>query len=300
MKKLLSNVFVFVFILVSNILDVPLPSFINPGNWCWFITSVLFILKGIGDVIPSEATDSKFVRSLLQLFKVNTNVTLKLDQLFIHFLNEFKPFLTEDDRRAMIIDQQPGETLFDALEQSNFFKPMQLPIRRFTERRNCDLRCPDDSTPDDRNRFNVPERTTPILHTGSYKVPMPEMGQSLEDCFIKDLQSVHVKERVCNHLTAGGQMCKGIKWERSRQEVTGCPNAIVLALNRAYFEKENDGLTHTLNELINRTPVKIDGYFHINAPPRALQKTEERLSDVNLVRYERVAATQLIGNYLIQ
>ena len=291
---------VFVFILVSNLLDVPLPSFINPGNWCWLITSVLFIIKGIGDVIPSEATDSKFVRSLLQLFKVKTNVTLKLDQLFIHFLNEFKPFLTKDERRDMIRDQQPGETLFDALEQSNFFKPMQLPIRRFTERRNCDLKCPDDSSPDDRNRFNVPERTTPIEYTGSCKVPMPEMGQSLEDCFIKDLKRVHVKERVCNHLTASGQSCKGIKWERSRQEVTGCPNAIVLALNRAYFEKENDGLTHKkystgrkdrhgkeiyiLKELINRTPVKIDGYFHIN---------------VNKVRYELVAATQHIGNYLI-
>ena len=268
-----------------------------------------FILKGIGDIIPSDVTDGKFVQSLLQLFKVKTNVTLKLDQLLIQFLNEFKPFLTKDERKAMMRDQQYGDTLFEAIEQqqSIFFRPMQLPIRRFTERRNCDLKCPDDSTPDDKYRFDNPERTTPILHTGVYRVPMPEVGQSLEDCFIKDLQSVHVRERFCNHLTAGGQRCKGIKWERSRQEVTGCPNAIVLALNRAYFEKENDGLPHkkyptgrkeaqmyTLNELINRTPVKIDGYLNINAPP------DERLSDVNLIRYELVAATQHIGNYLIQ
>ena len=69
---------------------------------------------------------------------------------------------------------------FNGDQNVAFFKPMQLPIRSFIERRNCELRCPDDTaTADDMNRFNEPERTTPIEHKGAYGVPMPAVGQSL-------------------------------------------------------------------------------------------------------------------------
>ena len=76
------------------------------------------------------------------------------------------------------------------------------------------------------------------------------------------------------------------------------------------LKKETDGITlkryytgngeqFTLRELIDRTPVKVDGFFEINAPPRALQVADTALSDVNKIRYELAAATQHFGNQFI-
>ena len=188
---------------------VPYPSFENPGTWCWFITSVIFILVAIGDIIPEDgAVNSPFIRSLMNLFPVKTNVKLKLTRMFREFLDEYMPNLTREERRAMTTGHQYGDTLFEAMQNQNvtFFKTMQLPLRRFIERRNCELKCPDDdATADDMYRFDEPERTTPIEYKGVYIVPMPVIGQSLEDSFVEDLQKVVVNQRVCNHMNTNGQ-----------------------------------------------------------------------------------------------
>ena len=290
---------------------VPYPSFENPGTWCWFITSLLFVLIAIRDIIPADGTvNTPFISSLMKLFPVKTNVKLKLTTLFKEFLDGYMPDLTREGRRAMTTNHQYGDTLFEAMQNNKvgFFKSMQLPIRRFIERRNCQLKCPDDdATADDKYRYDEPERTTPIDYKGVCRVPMPEVGQSLEESFVEDLQKVAVSQKVCNHMNTNGQKCQGTKWQRIRQEITGCPDAIVLQLNRGYFEKEADGVTlkryyigngdqFTLKELIDRTPVKVDGHFEINAPPRALHVADAALSDVNKIRYELAAATQHFGN----
>ena len=135
--------------------------------------------------------------------------------MFREFLDEYMPNLTREERRAMTTGHQYGDTLFEAMQNQNvtFFKTMQLPLRRFIERRNCALKCPDDSaTADDMYRFDEPERTTPIEYKGVYPVPMPEVGQSLEESFVEDLQKVVVNQRVCNHMNTNGQRCQGTKW----------------------------------------------------------------------------------------
>ena len=164
-----------------------MPAYVNPNTKCYLIAFLYMFSSANKDLctdppsIQLNAMDAMngadshtFFKTLVNIVYTNERITYTADEVET-FLAQFLDLINANEQKKLDYHEKHmyAESVFNELNDYEFFREMQLPVRRKITRQNCALNCPD---PDPNIQFCISESITIPTNYSVYPIPMPNEG----------------------------------------------------------------------------------------------------------------------------
>ena len=161
-----------------------MPAYVNPNTKCYLIAFFYMFSCANKNLCTDPPTiqlkqnhgaiSHPFLETLVNILHTNDRLIYNADEVDT-FLVHFLDYINANEQQKLDYHNRHmyAESVYNELNDLEFFREMQLTVRRKITRKNCALNCAD---PDLDIQFDIPESFTAPINYTVYPIPMPNRG----------------------------------------------------------------------------------------------------------------------------